>query len=241
MSMDSLAAHGCPPASARTRLRTVLIVLTVACLGGCNLGTGSAGQLRSSSLRNDGVTLPSEYTVAVFSNDKIAGTSILLSDVPIDELLKGDVRNGQIMHIELLWVPKAGATPMDPSATNASIRHIIISNGQVGIYGGAGFALPSENPSHRETVTFTLRDASLSLQESTAGFEDLLTPSQMTGTFSVVRDDKKARQLYFATSQLVTNAFGRTRYVLIEDTPNAAQLKTPEQVGGWRDLLIANR
>jgi hypothetical protein len=127
----------------------------------------------------------------------------------------------------LLWVPKAGDTPMDPSATNASIRHIIISNGQVGIYGGAGFALPSENPANRDTVTFTLRDASLALQEATPGFVDLLTPSQMTGTFSVTRDDKRARQLYFAASQLVTNAFGRTRFVM-----NDSQETTPGKTGG---------
>lgn len=208
--------------SARACLTFLIALLSLLAQAGCNLGSGSAGGLRSVSLRNDAVELVGNYTIAVFSNDKIAGTSIILSDVPIDQVMSGDVRNGQIMHIELLWVPKPGDTPMDPEATNASIRHIVISNGQVGIYGGAGFALPSENPSGAEGVSFTIRDASLALQESTAEFIDLLSPAQLTGTFKAQRDDKKARQLYFGVCQLVTNAFGRTRYVM-----HADQTKTP--------------
>jgi hypothetical protein len=183
--------------------------------------------MRSQSLRTDAVVLPANYRVAVFTNDRIAGTSILLSDVPIEQLVSGAVRNAQIMHIELLWLPKAGETPMDPAATNTSIRHIVVSNGQVGIYGGAGFARPSENPAERDSVSFTLRDASLALQESTEGFVDLLSPSKLTGTFSARRDDKRARELYFAVSQLVTNALGRTRYVMDD-----AQTKTPGRAGG---------
>ena len=178
-----------------------------------NFGGGHAGALRSQSMRSDAVVLPAKYSVAVFSHDDIAGTSIVLSDVPIDQILRGDVLDGQILHIELLWRPKPGATPMDSTATNASIRHIVLSNGEVGIYAGAGFAMPSGNPERDKSITFTLRDASLQLQEGTAGFVDLLSPAQLTGTFTARRDDKRARQLYFGVSQLVTNALGRTRYV----------------------------
>lgn len=202
------------PTIARLFMLATATVIVIA-VQGCGIGeTGSAGTLRSQSLRTDAVLLPADYSVAVFSNEKIAGTSIMLSDVPIEQVISGEVLNAQIMHIELLWVPKAGETPMDSAATNASIRHIVISNGQVGIYGGAGFARPSENPATSDKVTFTLRDASLALQESTKGFVDLLSPSKLTGTFSAKKDDKLARQLYIATSQLVTNALGRTRYVM---------------------------
>jgi hypothetical protein len=106
---------------------------------------------------------------------------------------------------------------MNPAATNVSVRHIVISNGQVGIYGGAGFAYPSDDPSRHDKVTFTLRDASMQLQECTSAFVDLLSPAQLTGTFTARRDDKIARQLYFGASQLVTNALGRTRYVRHQD------------------------
>jgi hypothetical protein len=194
-----------------------IIVCVLACLagGGCaSIGSGSAGNLRSQSMRSDSATLAGAYATAVFTNDKIAGTSIMLADMPVQQALQGEVENGQIMHIELLWLPKAGDTPMDAAATNASIRHIVISNGEVGIYGGAGFALPSDDPYRHESISITIRDASLSLQEATAGFVDLLSPTHLTGTFTATRDDRRSRELYFAASQLVTNALGRTRYVM---------------------------
>ena len=136
----------------------------------------------------------------------------MLSSIPPEQLMKGDVRNAQILHIELLWEPKAGQTPMDSAATNASIRYVIISNGEMGIYGGAGFALPDGDVTGT-SVRVSLEDASLQLLEKTPGFHDLLGPAQLTGSFNATHDDVKTRQLNFATSQLVTNALGRTRYV----------------------------
>ncbi len=230
--LDKRTIFGQPAAMhMRFRRSSIVLLMLVVLSGGtagCDLsGRGSAGNLRSQSLRTDAVVLPADYTVAVFANDKIAGTSIMLSDAPIDQVVKGEVRNGQIMHIELLWVPKAGETPMDPSATNASIRHIVISNGEVGIYGGAGFARPSSHPATNDRVTFTFRQASLALQESTPGFVDLLSPTRLTGTFTAQKDERRARQLYFATSQFVTSALKRTRYVQGID-----QRTTPGETGG---------
>ncbi len=203
----------------------VLTAIAFLPLQGCfNLKSGGhAGQLRSQSMRTDGAVLPGDYSLAYFSHDDIAGTSIVLSDVPIDRILKGEVRDGQMLHFELLWRPKPGATPMDSAATNVSVRHIVISNGHVGIYGGAGFAYPSDDPAKHHEVTFTLRDASMQLQECTVGFVDLLSPAQLTGTFTARRDDKLARQLYFGVSQLVTNALGRTRYVIAAPESPAAR------------------
>jgi hypothetical protein len=217
--MDNLPGFGDAALMHMTRSTLVIWRLFLGTAAACassgckGLDSGSAGNLRSQSMRSDAVTLAGDYGTAVFTNDKIAGTSIMLADVPVEQLLRGEVENGQIMHIELLWLPKAGDTPMDAAATNASIRHIVISNGEVGIYGGAGFALPSDDPYHHDSISVTVRDASLSLQEATAGFVDLLSPAQLTGTFKATRNDRRSRELYFAASQLVTNALGRTRYV----------------------------
>lgn len=138
----------------------------------------------------------------------------MLSSIDPDRLMKGHVEDAQVLHIELLWQPKAGFTPMDTTATNASIRYVIISNGEMGIYGGAGFARPDGDATDK-TLRVSLEDASLQLQEKTAGFHDLLGVAQVTGSFNSVRDDKKTRQLNYATCQLVTNALGKTRYVLV--------------------------
>jgi hypothetical protein len=214
-----------------SREALLVVVLFGACAaGGCAgfKAGGQAGQLRSQSMRSDAAVLPGNYALAYFSHDNVAGTSIVLSDQPIDSILKGDVRDGQVLHMELLWRPKAGATPMDSDATNVSIRHIVISDGQVGIYAGAGFVYPSDNPEKHDQITFTLRDASMQLQECTAGFIDLLSPAQLTGTFTARHDDKLARQLYFGISQLVTNALGRTRYVFVP--PSSVRIDPPPAI-----------
>src|SRR5439155_2608094 len=117
------------------------IVIGVLQLTGCTSG-GVSGSLRAVSLTNNPVQLPGNFVAVYFSHDEVAGTSFMLSSVPPDQLTKGKVDNALILHIELLWEPKAGQTPMDSSATNASIRYVLISNGEMGIYGGAGFALP---------------------------------------------------------------------------------------------------
>ena len=59
----------------------------------------------------------------------------------------------------------------------------------------------------------SLRDASLTLLDSSDGFRDLLGPTQLTGTFTAVHDPRRCRQLHYAISQLVTDALGRSRFV----------------------------
>jgi hypothetical protein len=196
------------------------IVLSLAALPGCSYSTG-VGTLRAVSLGNQPATLVSDFSIANFADDT-AGTSFMLSDVPPEQLIKGSVANAQIMHVELLWEPLPGMTPLDPSATNASIRYIIISNGEVGLYGGAGFAMPSGELTGN-TVSLALEDASLQLLESTPGFRDLLSPAQLTGSFSAARDEKKNRLLNMAASQIVTNALGKTRYVQSQPAKSEAQ------------------
>lgn len=183
-------------------------------LGGCSLlgHPGVAGSLRAQSLGNKPVVLAGDYVAAYFWHDPNQTTSFMLSDVPIEDVLAGHVRQGQILHIELLWLPKPGATPMDSSAADASIRYVIIANGEVGVYGGAGFLMPGGSLDGK-TASMSLRDSSLQLEQATSGFVDLLSPGQMVGNFTATQDEAKTRQLNFAASQLVTNALGRTRYV----------------------------
>ena len=202
----------------RPATRTALAMLILASgwlQGGCTRGIPS-GNLRTVSMTNDPVELQGTFVASYFSHDGIAGTSFMLASVDPEQLMKGDLRDGQILHIELLWPPKAGYTPMDATATNASIRYVIISNGEMGIYGGAGFAWPEGDATDR-TLRVSLEDASLHLQEKTAGFHDLLGTAQVTGSFNSVRDDKKTRQLNYAACQMVTNALGKSRYVFYEN------------------------
>ena len=181
---------------------------------GCTWTGSTKGAIRAQSLGDDPVLLQANFKNVYFAYDPNNEPSFILCDVPLNQITSGEGTSAQVLHVQLLWDPVAGRTPMESSATNASIRYVVIANGEVGVYSGAGFALYSGNLTDKR-VTLTLRDASLQLQEATAGFNDLLSPAHMTGTITATRDNDKARQMHRAASQIVTNALGKTRLVHI--------------------------
>jgi hypothetical protein len=198
-----------PPRLPRSIL---LLILFLFVAGGCAGGGAATGSLRAESLGDDPVVLNARYVAVVYAQDDDDTLSFFLTEVPVEDLLAGEIAEGQVMHIELLWRPKAGATPMDSSATNASIRHVIMIDGELGLYGGAGFAMPRGEPG-KDRMRISLRDATIRLLESTDGFADPLTPARMTGNFTAIHDPQLARKLHWAISQVVTNALGRSRFV----------------------------
>lgn len=207
--MDSLRSQ--TPRREHASWWPLLILGTVLLQTGCSSWV-SRGTLHIQSRGVDPVRLDETCTIAVYTYDKNGETSFWLSNVSLEALRRGDVEEGLVIHLELLWLPKAGATPMDPSATNVSIRYTIISHGEVGVYVGAGFA-EVRGKLHRSGVAISVRDATLELGDSTPGFLDLLTPAQLGGDFTASHDDEATRDLSRAASQFVTNALGRTRFV----------------------------
>ncbi len=159
------------------------------------------------------VVLSERFVTAYYGDGNAAETSFYVADVPLEDLLAGTVDRGMVAHLNLLWVPKSGATPIDDSATNVGIRVVVIAAGEVGIYGGAGFAIP-EGRAGDARMSLALWDATLALQDATDGFVDLLGTARLTGRVSAAHDPQRAAQIGRAVSQLVTNALGRSRVVL---------------------------
>jgi hypothetical protein len=193
----------------RRLLATGLVM--IAGFGGCAAGR-PAGSLTAESLGTEPVVLTREYVVGVYSARNATEISFLLSDVPLELLLSGEAKRANVVHLDLLWLPKPGATPMDSSATDVSIRYVVFADGEVGVYGGAGFALPDGTPGAAR-LGLVVKDASLTLMESTDGFVDLLSPVRVTGSVSARLNEKRTREMLFAVSQLVTNALGRSFFV----------------------------
>lgn len=199
-------------------IKLTMIITTLGVVG-C-AGQRPTGRLETESLRDDAVVLRATFATAVYAHAKEGDTDFLLTDVPPEDLLRGEVTDGQIMHIQMLWAPKAGATPIDPSATNACIRHVIVSNGEVGLYGGAGFISPSGTPGDERLVLWVY-DTNVRLLESTAGFRDLLTPARTTGGLTAQFDPKLTNRLQRAADRFVTDAFGERRFVRGEQDSDA--------------------
>lgn len=210
------AANGRDAANPQAAVtRRAAIVGLIGCVGsaallGCGAGRTGMGAVKAESLAGRRVILPGDFERAVYDHETDADTTIVLSDVSVDDLLLGTVDEGQILYMQMLWLPKAGATPMDSSATNLSLRHIVVSGGAMGIYGGAGYATPDGQPGGR-TFGLTIRDSTLRLLEATEGFADPLTPSRITGSVDAVRSQRSTRRFRIALSQFITDRLGEPR------------------------------
>ena len=205
--------------------RTLIIALLgLIGVAGCASGRVS-GSLRAESLGDDRVYLDGVYETAVYTDVNSTEISFFVTDIPMDDLLAGNITTGMVVHVNLLWAPTAGKTPMDSSATNVTVRYIVFADGEMGIYGGAGFAIPKGEPG-KGSMSLALRDASMTLLDSTSGFVDLLSPARLTGKITAGLDERRSRQMAYAVNQLVTNALGYTRLVAMKK-PSATRPRQP--------------
>ncbi len=194
------------------RLAIVLLGILAATTVGCSPqliyeSVAPAGTFHASSLRDQPVVLSADFSNVFFSGDEYTEATFWLSTVSTDKILKGKVKNGQVIHVTVLWTPLPGMTPIDSSATNASIRYILFADGEVGVYEGGGFAM-TVSPFWSSETRISLRDATLRLAVSTPGFRDLLSPAQLTGIASASNNARETRRFYYGTSQLVTDRLG---------------------------------
>ena len=198
-----------------TALGAAILMLT-GCAGSRLSGTG--GRLEAETIASvapNGVSarlvIP-DFETALYRAEKGGDTSAFLADVSLDDLLAGRVERGHLLHVELLWEPKAGATPMDDSATNVSVHYVIVVNGELGVYSGAGFAQPSGRPGD-DTFGLTIRDSTMRLIESTPGYVDQLGAFRLTGGLTMQRRDDDAARVQRTISQIVTNALGKPMWI----------------------------
>lgn len=136
-----------------------------------------------------------------------------MSDLPIDDLLNGRFGNGRIICVDMAWRPKAGETPMDRTATNCTVRQVILTESAVGIYDGAGFLAPSSRAGG-DSFGGSISGSTLRLSRSSDGFEDLLGTAELSGSFSARRDDAAVNQIAVRLNTEVSRRLGSLFYVL---------------------------
>lgn len=173
---------------------------------------GSTTSMRIARVGANPLQMDLRFTTAVALQDPLVETSIWLTDIPLDALRDGSVQDGQILHVELLFRPRPGYTPLDSTATNLAIRYIVCSRGEVGIYQGGGFGSP-QGTLEDKTMRISIQSASMSLGAHTKGFLDLLTPATLSGTFHGPRDDVVGVAIRNGADALVSSAFGRGMWV----------------------------
>jgi hypothetical protein len=132
--------------------------------------------------------------------------------VPIDKLQAGDFTDAQIIHVQLMWIPKAGSTPVSKNSTNLVIRYIVLIDGEVGIYGGGGFAWPRGTPG-KTGLGLDVTGSNLALLHSTNGFKDLLSPAALRGWVGGPLNSELMNRFRNTTSQIVTDRLGKPMWI----------------------------
>jgi hypothetical protein len=177
---------------------------------GCSIEPG--GHIEAVGSGDTAVRLSSDFANGTYSVEP-AQTTVVFSDIPYEQLATGTATNGRFLHIEVLWRPKAGKTPMENSSTNLSIRYVVVSNGEVGVYVGGGFAWIKGGRDQDDAIDLDITGASISLVDKTKGFVDLLSPATMVGELGALKNPDNARATRRAASQFVTNKLGHVRWV----------------------------
>ena len=113
----------------------------------------------------------------------------------------------QTVRVTMLWRPRAGATPMDATATNASLHWIVRVDDEVGVYAGAGYALVQGHLG-RGDVSVRVTNGSLRLVAATDGFRDPVTPATVTGSFTAEYDPALYAELLSDARDMLTQQLG---------------------------------
>ena len=176
----------------------LLFIFLASCSGDSFLAQRSSIEVHSMGL--DRVTLYADYTTIVCTNGFANEGDIWMTDIPMDQIVDGTFTTGQIVHLQVLWTPVAGKTPLASTSTNLAIEHYIIANGEVGVYGGGGYCWSRGNPA--QGMRLHIEEATIAIQEQSDGFSDLLTPATMTGHISAEPNNTVAQRIASAVQRI---------------------------------------
>jgi hypothetical protein len=215
--------NDCPSAILR-RAAAALLLLALCCSGGgCIVfepnkwrtvqtpfsgWSSPGGQMRIRSLVDAGNVLRSQFQSAIYSAGDNNTVTIVLLDGPAES-------PSQVVTLRLFWNPHAGRTPIDATATNATITYIIFtgSDGQdVGIFAGAGYVYPSDDVGESR-LTASIWESTLRLSDKSGGFVDRLGPARLDGKIVALRDELAMPDTLHRIHVLVRERLGRARLV----------------------------
>jgi hypothetical protein len=190
------------------KLIIILLALALSCVTGCgSVQTSNYGgklSVRGEDDRQQVVT--TRFTESIYSFDGNNSVTFLLSEGPIES-------TGTAVVIRMFWRPRVARTPIDTTATNATIHYVVFApNGSVGVYEGAGFVYPSDDPG-RPSLAAGLWQSTIRLADGSMGFEDTIGRARLAGDFSAPRNDVILRQQVRQLNQRVAEQLGYPRMV----------------------------
>jgi len=199
--------------------RQLLLLVTLTLLPACGIQIGSAGQgnLAIESRRYQNIDIGGTFDTGYFAVDEKNAVTVVL--------LEGDPEAPTAaMIVRMFWLPVVGETPIDRTATNASVSVLVFGPSidergaaddasGVGLYAGAGF-LYINSKLKNPKLKAGLWEANIQLADSSQGFVDQVGPSLISGAVRATRDDERVAQLLRQLSQQATDQLGYPRMVL---------------------------
>jgi hypothetical protein len=154
-----------------------------------------------------GHLLEPTFTTQVFTSEDLNTADVYLTDIPGlgTPDATGVGMTGNVLHIHMFLYPKAGQTPIDFTASNTTITHVVLADGAYGVYAGAGFLLPSGKPTKGSTFKGHIADATMMPVSATSGFDDLLGWNELSGSVNSERDDDRAEQIRQFLAAILAN------------------------------------
>lgn len=199
-------------------------------VGGVVLAMGFWGSSGCAGYANGHLTLKSQihpetvlaggFTSSIYSLDDANNLTLLLLDGTIED-------PAQAVVIRMFWKPRAGRTPIDPTATNATVLYTIFAGDnrrEVGIYSGAGFVYPLDQAG-QETFSIDVWHATLRLTDRSHAFRDLLRGAILEGHLTATRDDVAVERALKCLRILVTERMGYPMWVNAADGRSSAGVR----------------
>lgn len=221
------------PTSRRQTLLLPLLLILPLCTGCSWMQPANWGTMYNpfSALGGEGGTL----TVRSFdeSDENIRGTfqsgiyTTADANTATMILFDGPAENpNAALTIRMFWNPHAGRTPIDATATNATLQYILFdeTGKEIAIYSGAGYFYPN-NTVGSDTFTGSLWQSSLRIADKSEGFDDKIGMARIDGKFTVTRDDLAVSPALHQLNVQVRERLGRTRLVKSEDANKTISMK----------------
>lgn len=152
------------------------------------------------------LTLEPQLSVYRFSDKNTA--DVYMTDLPkevFDPQADLSGVSGQLTHVHLFVAPEAGKTPIDDTACSVTVRHVVVAQGQIGVYGGGGFMYPDKRPG-REYFRGNIAGATLRLVAATPGFDNKLGAAELQAGVDAQLDEPMAGALAERLRSLVSMA-----------------------------------
>lgn len=190
--------------AARAALISGITLLVPGCAG-FGFDFGGPSSLEISSGRTGGLLSPS-FVTAVYASPDENTADIYISDLPLAALTAPDTvpldnASGVIVHVHYFLTPVAGRTPIAFDASNVAVRLFVLTPASdpdepptIGVYGGGGFLLPSDEPDG-DSISGRIKRATLRLIAAAPGFEDRLATAIVDGAVRASRDEPSARAI----------------------------------------------